>query len=128
MIDNITDANFLIFAMKAYNSPNTVLSEFEEDLKRIKYIKRLVKKYQTTGELKERLILNHIIVMGNVFGIAATVKMLFFKFDHDDYHILKTFLTYLNYMPPYVAGIRGVLINSKDIPMDHVVAQRLKTI
>ena len=66
MIENLNDDNFIIYAMKAYDRPNCVMSEFEEDLSRIKYVKRLIKRYKTTGELKERLILNHIIVLSNV--------------------------------------------------------------
>lgn len=128
MIDSLNDDNFLIFAMKAYDSPNTILSEFEEDLKRIKYVKRLIKRYKSTGELKERLILNHLIILSNVFGTKACVRMLFFKIDKEDYHILKTFLEYLNYMPKIVEGIRGSNIHSSDITMDLFVGKRLRDI
>ena len=89
MIDNLTDDNFMLYAMKCYDSPNAIMSEFEEDLKRIKYIKRLIKRYKTTGELKERLILNHIIILSNVFGTRNAVRMLFFRLDEEDYQILK---------------------------------------
>ena len=130
MIDDLNDDNFMIFAMKAYDKPNCVMSEFEEDLKRIKYIKRLIKRYKVWGEeeLKERLILNHIIVLSNVFGIESTIKMLFFKFDKEDYPILKSFLIFLNFMPPYVKGIKGVNINSIDISVDIYILTRLRTI
>lgn len=128
IIDNLTDDNFIMFAMKSYDSPNCMMSEFEEDLKRLKYIKRLIKKYKVTGDLKERLILNHIIVLGNVFGVNATVRMLFFKFDEEDYSILKTFLLFLNYMPKVVLGIRGKHIVSADISIDFFVSKRLRTI
>jgi hypothetical protein len=128
MIDNICDDNFLIFAMKAYDKPSVIMSEFEEDLKRIKYIKRLIKRYRTTGELKERLILNHIIILGNVFGIPSSVRMLFFKLDREDYNILKTFLLYLNYMPKLVTGINGKDLNSSDISVDLFVGKRLRDI
>lgn len=128
MIDNLTDDNFLIYAMKCYNSPNCIMSEFEGDLKRLKYIKRLIKKYKATGDLKERLILNHIIVLSNVFGTEACVRMLFFKFDSKEYHILKTFLLFLNYLPKIVLGIKGININTSDITIDLVVAKRLRTI
>ena len=128
MIDSLNDDNFLIYAMKAYDSPNTILSEFEEDLKRIKYIKRLIKRYKTTGELKERLILNHLIILSNVFGTKSSVRMLFFKIDKEDYHILKTFLEYLNYMPKVVEGIRGINIHSSDITVDLFVGKRLRDI
>ena len=79
MFDDLNDENFLLFAMKAYESPTCILSEFEEDLKRIKYVKRLIKRYKTTGELKERLILNHLIILSNVFGTKNSVRMLFYK-------------------------------------------------
>lgn len=128
MIDNLTDDNFIIYAMKAYDNPNCILSEFEEDLKRLKYIKRLMKKYKATGELKERLILNHIIVLGNVFGVEAAVRMLFFKFDEEDYAILKTFLLFLDYMPKIVKEIRGKVIYSADISIDLFVGKRLRSI
>jgi hypothetical protein len=130
MIDDLNDDNFMIFAMKAYDKPNCVMSEFEEDLKRIKYIKRLIKRYKVWGEeeLKERLILNHIIVLSNVFGIDSTVKMLFFKFDAEDYPILKSFLIFLNFMPQYVKGIKGTSINSIDIPVDVLILTKLRSI
>ena len=114
--------------MKAYDKPSVIMSEFEEDLKRIKYIKRLIKRYRTTGELKERLILNHIIILGNVFGIPSSVRMLFFKLDREDYNILKTFLLYLNYMPKLVTGINGKDLNSSDISVDLFVGKRLRDI
>lgn len=126
MIDNLCDDNFLIYAMKAYDKPNCIMSEFEEDLKRIKYIKRLIRRYRLTGELKERLILNHIIILANVFGIESAVRMLFFKIDREDYDILKTFLVFLNYMPKIVSGIKGKNIHSADIWVDIFVGKRLR--
>jgi len=128
MFDDLNENNFLIYAMKCYNTPNCIMSEFEGDLKRIKYIKRLIRKYKATGNLKERLILNHIIVLSNVFGTEATVRMLFYKIDSSDYHILKTFLLFLSYMPQIVIGIRGRNINSSDITVDLDVGQRLRSI
>jgi hypothetical protein len=128
MIDSLNDDNFLIFAMKCYDSPNTILSEFEEDLKRIKYVKRLIKRYKTTGELKERLILNHLIILSNVFGTRNAVRMLFYKVDEEDYDILKTFLLFLDYMPTIVDGIRGKNIYSGDISIDLFVGKRLRAI
>lgn len=126
IVDDLCDDNFLIFAMKSYESPHAIMSEFEEDLKRIKYIKRLVKKYKLTGDLKERLILNHLIVLSNVFSPESTVRMLFFRFDSEDYHILKTFLLFLNYMPKIIPKINGSYINSSDISIDLFVARRLR--
>lgn len=128
MIDNLTDDNFLIYAIKCYDNPRCIMSEFEDDLKRLKYIRRLIKRYKSTGDLKERLILNHIIVLSNVFGTEAAVRMLFFKIDTADYHILKTFLLFLNYIPKIIKGIKGKNINSSDITIDLFIAARLRSI
>jgi hypothetical protein len=126
MIENLCDDNFLIYAMKSYDKPNCIMSEFEEDLKRIKYVKRLIKRYRLSGNLKERLILNHLIILANVFGVEASVRMIFYRFDREDFDILKTFLMFLNYMPTTVGGIRGTNIYSGDITIDLFVAKRLR--
>ena len=128
MIDNLCDDNFMIYAMKAYDKPNCIMSEFEEDLKRLKYVRRLIKRYKATGELKERLILNHIIILSNVFGVEPTVRMLFYSIQHEDYEILKTFLLFLNYMPKVVLGINGKNIVSADVSVDVFVGKRLRDI
>ena len=128
MLDDLNDDNFLIFAMKCYDKPTVIMSEFEEDLKRIKYIKRLIKRYKTTGELKERLILNHLIILSNVFGTKNAVRMLFYKIDKEDYNILKTFLIFLDYMPSVIPGVNGTTINSSDISVDLFVGKRLRAI
>lgn len=128
MIENLNDENFLLYAMKCYESPNAIMSEFEEDLKRIKYVKRLIKRYKTNGELKERLILNHIIILSNVFGTRNAVRMLFFKLDEQDYIILKTFLIFLGYMPETVSGIKGKNIHSYNVSIDLFVGKRLRDI
>ena len=128
MIENLCDDNFTIYAMKSFDKPNCIMSEFEEDLKRIKYVKRLIRRYRVTGEMKERLILNHLIVLSNVFGVESSVKMLFYKLDREDYDILKTFLIFLNFMPKVISGIRGINIHSADISIDFFVAKKLRTI
>jgi len=128
MFDNLTDDNFLIYAMKNYNSPNCIISEFHDDLKRIKYIKRLIKRYKSTNDLKERLILNHIIVLSNVFGAAATSRILFFKMDDTDYDVLKTFLLFLNLLPKVIRKIKGNDINTNVILLDWNVVKILRTI
>lgn len=128
MIENLNDENFMLYAMKCYDSPNCIMSEFEEDLKRIKYVKRLIKRYKTNGELKERLILNHIIILSNVFGTRNAVRMLFFRLDEQDYQILKTFLIFLGYMPDMIMGVKGKNINSHDISIDLFVGKRLRDI
>ena len=127
-MNNLTDENFLLYAMKCYNSPNCVISEFEGDLKRIKYIKRLIKKYKTTGDLKERLILNHIIVLSNVFGVEASVRILFFKLSEDDYPVIKSFLLFVNHLPKIVYGINGRNLNTSDIHIDIEAGKRLMEI
>ena len=128
MIDNLTEENFIIYAMKYYTSPHCIMSEFESDIKRTKYLKRLFRRYKVTGSLKERLILNHIILLNNVFGKDATVRILFFKTDERDYDILKTFLLYLNIMPEVVKGINGNNILSSQIPMNDNVVEILRNL
>jgi hypothetical protein len=126
MFDDLNDENFTIYAMKSYNSPNCIMSEFEGDLKRTKYLKKLFRKYKKSNILKERLILNHIILIYNVFGIEAATRILFYKIDDRDYDILKTFLLYLNYMPDRVSGIRGNNIDSSIIMVDMKIAEILR--
>lgn len=94
----LNDDNFLIFAIKSYDNPScNGMSDLEEDLKRFKYIKRLFKRYENTDVLNERLILNHLIILYNVFGNSAT-KMLFYKIESKYWSYLKTFLVFLNRM------------------------------
>ena len=101
MFDRITKKNWLFYAIKNYNVPNLDSEqEFYEDVKRFKYLKRLFRKYKTTGELKTRLVLNHIIVLSNVFGNEAAATLLLFKIEREYWSILKTFLQYLNIMLP----------------------------
>lgn len=127
-MDDLNSDNFLLYAMKAYERPNAIQSEFDEDLKRLKYVKRLIKRYRSTGDLKERLILNHIIILANVFGIEATVRMLFYKLDEEDYSVLKTFLLFLEYMPKVVLSVNGRYIMSKNISIDLHSGRRLREI
>jgi hypothetical protein len=115
MLDDLNDDNFTIYAMKCYSSPNCIMSEFESDIKRTKYLKRLFRRYKVTKSLKERLILNHLILLNNVFGPEPTARILFYRIDERDYDILKTFLVYLNIMPEVITGVRGKTIHSEDI-------------
>ena len=128
MFSNLTDDNFLVYALKCYSAPRCIMSEFESDIRRTKYIKKLIRKYNITNELKERLILNHIILLSNVFGPEPTTRILFFKFDVCDYGILKTFLLYLNMMPDIVMGINGIDLQSSDIMVDMDVANKLRAL
>ena len=97
--DEITNKNFMLYAAQNYNNHRVLnIDEFYEDLNRFKYVKKLFTKYKSTGDLKERLILNHIISIYNVFNIEAATRMCFFKLDKESYSALKTFLLYLNYI------------------------------
>ena len=88
----------------------------------------MIKRYSITGDLKERLILNHIIILSNVFGIEASTRMLFLKIGKKEHDILKTFLLFLNFMPNVVKGINGRNIRSSDIAVDMNVAKNLRNI
>ena len=125
MFDDLTDDNIMMYAMKCYNAPHCITSEFEGDIKRTKYLKRLFRRYKVTKSLKERLILNHIILLNNVFGPEATARILFYRIDERDYDILKTFLCYLNMMPEVIQGIRGKNVYSAEIPVELNVTEIL---
>lgn len=127
-MDQLTEQNFLLYAIKAYESPNCIMSEFSEDLRHIKYVKRLFRKYKTCNILNERLILNHLICLSNVFGVEPTVRLLFFKVSKKDYGLLKTFLLFLEYMPDIVFGINGKNIRTEDVPVDLEVAKFLRSV
>ena len=98
-MSTLNNDNFDEYAVSNYLNPNCIsVLEFLDDLKIIKYIKRLINKYVDKNELKERLILNHIISLSNVFGAEATVNMLRFKIDSENHDVLNAFLVYLNYV------------------------------
>ena len=119
IFDDLNDDNFLMFAMKEYNDIQcTDIEEFYDDLKKIKYIKRLFNIYKNNGQLKERLILNHLIVFYNVFSVQAGTRILFYKIEKDFWPMLKTFLIFLDRMPEKVDSIRGVTIRASDIQLD----------
>ena len=126
--DDLNESNILLYAAKCYDKPNCIDSEFDEDYKRIRYIKRLLHRYRVTGELKERLILNHLVVAQNVFGIEGSTRMLFLRIDSKDYSALKTFLIYTSAMPKIVKGIRGENIISSEIPLDNRIVDILRKI
>ena len=126
---DLNDGNFLIYAAKSYERPLIIQSEFEDDLKRLKYVKRLLRKYKQTGEFKERLILNHVIILANVFGVEPATNMLFFKIDEDDYPLLKTILIYLNYLPTHLKiTFHKYYIRQEEIPVDLKIANILRNI
>jgi hypothetical protein len=99
LFERLTKDNVLMFAIKHYDNPQAVgEKEFYDDMKRFKYLKRLFKKYSKTGILKERLIMNHIIVLQNVFGPEPVKVLLFYKINQEYWSLLKTFLVFLSYM------------------------------
>ena len=124
--DNLTEENILLYAAKCYDKPNCIFSEFDDDYKKIRYIKRLLYRYRTTGEVKVRLLLNHINLCQNVFGVVPTTRMLFLRIDEKDYSALKTLLLYSSSMPKEVKGIRGKNIISSDIPLDIILVDMLR--
>jgi hypothetical protein len=125
--DDLTNDNILIYAVKAYDKPNCIMSEFKEDMKRFNYLKRLFKRYRKVGELREQLVLNHLVVIYNVFGPEVAARLLFFKMAKDDYPALKTYMLFLNIMPEKVRGIKGQDLFSSDIPVDMTIAEVLRT-
>ena len=129
-VEKLDETNFLLYAAKHYDNPSCFDTlEFYEDLNRFKYLKRLFSRYDETGELKERLILNHIIVIYNLFGIEASTRMLFFKLK-GYHHYLKPFIVLLGYMPEVVRniGVENKTYRSSDIPMDEAIVELLRKI
>ena len=126
--DDLNEKNFLLFAMQHYDNPQCVeVEEFNDDLRKIKYIKRLFNQYSLGGELKERLLLNHIIVFFNVFQTKAATRILFFKLDEKFWPVLKTFLFYLKFMPEdKIESINGKEMLVTDILMDQGVIDSLR--
>ena len=126
--DDLTTENIMLYAIKAYDRPNCIMSEFQDDMKRFNYLKRLFQRYRKYDELREQLVLNHLVVIYNVFGPEVATRLLFFKMSKDDYSVLKTYLLFLSYMPERIKGIKGNDIQSSDIPVDMKVADILRKI
>jgi len=121
----LTEKSLPVFAMRHYTNPQcSDMEEFYEDMNRIKYIKRLLGRFEKKGVLKERLILNHMIIMGNVFSPKGATRMLFFKIEEQLHSALKTFLLYLNYLPENAEEIPEVSL--KDIPVDLRILEVLR--
>ena len=99
--DELNEDNYILFAIKYYENPQSVtMDDFESDLKRIRYVKRLLKRYKNTGELKTNLIVNHLIILFNVFNDAA-VPLLFYNLEKELWPSIKSFLIFLNRLPEY---------------------------
>tara|TARA_R110002051_G_C8589531_1_gene478577 strand:+ start:396 stop:779 length:384 start_codon:yes stop_codon:yes gene_type:complete len=118
----LNDDNYDLFLATNYSNPNCLdINEFYEDLERIKYIKRLLNKYDKKKEIKPRLILNHIIVLQNVFGPNICSRILFYKIEEKFHSYLKSFLMYLNYLPESIPEV-----NIGKIPQDHKMDSYLR--
>ena len=109
IFNELTEDNFLLFAIKNYENPQAVTKEdFDKDLNHFKYIKRLLKRYKNTGQLKTHLLLNHFIILYNIFG-EATTPMLFHKIEDDLWPSMKTFIMFLGKLPDYPkSGIHNI--------------------
>ena len=122
LFNELNDDNFILFAIKNYENPQAVTKEdFDKDLNHFKYIKRLLKRYKNTGVLKAHLLLNHFIVLYNIFG-EATTPMMFFKIDEDLWPVMKTFIIFLNRFPEYPKT------RLHDVPVDLNCLKELNTI
>jgi hypothetical protein len=123
----LDDSNFLLYAAANYQNYQCYdTNEFNDDLSRFKYLKRLFYRYYERQELKERLILNHLTIIFNVFEHRAAIRMLFFKIDRCYWGYLKTFLVFLNYMPTIVENVEGENIRSSDILLDEKIIETLR--
>ena len=129
IFENLTDDNFLIYCAKHYDNPQChSTEEFMEDLKRIKYIKKLITRYVENGDLKERLILNHLTILYNVFGAEHLCRILYLKMK-PQYSVIKPFLIMLNIMPERLLNIKNEkIIDTNTIPMDENIVKILRAL
>jgi hypothetical protein len=123
----LTEKNYIQYAMKNYDNPSGGIDEFEEDMARMVYLKRLFRKYHNSGILRERLVLNHIITFYNVFGVEVATRLLFFKIENELHYILKTFLIFLNYLPEGNPKF-SVGVDVVSIPLDNIIIKILRKI
>jgi len=129
IFDDLNEDNYLMYTMREYNNIQcTDIEEFYDDLKKIKYIKRLFNIYKNNGQLKERLILNHLIIFYNVFNVESGTRILFYKIEKEFWPMLKTFLIFLDRMPDKIESIRGITVRSSDIQLDDGIVTRLRSI
>ena len=127
MFENLTNSNYTLYAMKFYENPQCLSEDdFYNDIKILKYLKRLFNRYTLSGELKTRLILNHLIMFTNVFPPQVASRILFLKIPREHLSVLKTFLDYLNFMPDYLEKINGEFIYNKSIQNNKYVLESLE--
>ncbi len=118
VFDKLNRKNFKLYASQNYNNPECIdVNEFKEDLSRFKYVKRLLSRYEAHSDLQERLILNHLIVIYNCFGIEASNRMLWYKINENHWHYIKPFLVFLHYLPED---------EKVDVPMDPYIVEVLR--
>ena len=123
----MTENTIDMYMMRSYTNPQCIgIEEYNDDVSRIKYIKRLLNRYKKTGELKHQLLLNHIIVIYNVFGTDAGTRILLYTIEEYHWASLKTIMVYLQTMPEVVRGIGGQDILTSDIAIDEEIARRLR--
>jgi hypothetical protein len=129
MYEKLNDSNFMLFCAKHYdNSKYASTEEFYEDLSRIKYIKKLITRYTQDNDLKERLILNHIIILNNCFGPEALNKILYLKLK-DQMKYVKPFLIMLNILPEKIHNVNNeIVIDTNTIEMDQGIIKRLRKV
>lgn len=128
MFEDLNDDNALLYSIKAYDTPNCIMSEFEDDCKRFNYLNRLFTRYTISGETRERLVINHLIILFNIFGPEAAIRLLFYRTSPEHYSYLKTYLVFLKMMPNVIHGIYGKDIQSSDINIDFKIANVLRQI
>ena len=120
LFDELNEDNFVLFASRHYDNPQCMsVEEFHHDLQRFKYLKRLLRRYTQNDDLQERLILNHIVVLYNVFGIEPATRMMFYRMEREYQSAVKTFLIFLNYLRD------DELV---DIPLDQTIVERLRNL
>ena len=118
IFEELNEENFTLYAIRHYDNPQcTSTEEFYEDIRRFRYLKRLLKRYYNNGELRERLILNHLIVLNNLFGVENAIRMLEFKLDKEYWPVLKTYLLYLGYIDETW---------KQEIPLDNTVIKQMR--
>ena len=127
-ITELNDSNFILYCASNYNNVHChSTDEFFDDLKRIKYIKKSLTKYKTSGNIDERLVLNHVIILNNVFGPEALCRIIFLKMDKY-LELIKPFLIILNILPEFVYNIKGKNIETSTISMDNGIIKILRKI
>ena len=123
--NELTNENYLMYALLHYDNPHCIdIKEYFEDVRKLKYIKRLFNRYKEDGVIKERLILNHIISFYNVFDFDAATRLLFFRVGKEYHSLLKTFLVYLNRMPDKI----NENLYSSDIHLDEKIIEILRNL